>query len=197
MSDAGQLVVITGLDGSGKNFIATHLQAADPGSAVLETPTVPFATVRTQIDEMALNVPAAHYAFYLGSVIHASYMIERKLERGNVYCVRYLIDTVAYHRALGLTVPLTYVTDWYRVRPPDWTFLLQADEDTRRRRLRSRGKVTVGDRLVDEARLRAAIEREYEALSGEYVAIRNADGEVDNVVASIRHHMRSGRRAYN
>jgi thymidylate kinase len=193
----GQLVVITGLDGVGKNFVAKQLQAADPGSILVETPGTPFATIRGHIDEIAAEVPAAHYAFYLGSVIHMSHLIERELERGNVYCVRYLIDTVAYHRALGLAVGLSYVTDWYRVRRPDWTFLLRADEDTRRQRISSRGKVTVGDRLVSEVAVRAAIEREYDALSSEYVAIVNADGEVGNVVETIRRHMRSSDHAHD
>src|SRR5689334_7241037 len=112
----GLLVVIAGLDGVGKDFIAERLHDTDSGSTLLKTPTNPFASIRADLDGMARSAPAARYAFYLASVIHASDLIMRALPHGNVYCVRYLIDTVVYHRALGLTVPFAYDTDWYQLR---------------------------------------------------------------------------------
>jgi len=34
----GQFIVVTGLDGSGKDYVAEHLQRIDPDSVIIRTP---------------------------------------------------------------------------------------------------------------------------------------------------------------
>ena len=150
---------------------------------------MPFESIRADIDAAAERAQTARYAFYLASLIHAQPLIVRALQQGNVYCVRYLIDTVVYHRVLGLTVQLAYNADWYQLRRPDLTVLLHIDEETRQRRLTGRGR-TADDRLTDDTALRAALAREYQALSDEYIAIENPDGGHAGVIKTIRRAMR-------
>ena len=41
-----KFVVITGIDGAGKDFVAQGLCHADPGSHLIATPTPPFCTFK-------------------------------------------------------------------------------------------------------------------------------------------------------
>jgi thymidylate kinase len=183
----GRLIVITGLDGSGKDYVAEHLKDMDSASNIVRTPTEPFIPARLNIDTFALEVPAAHYFFYLASVIHASSLIEEALKKGDIYCVRYLLDTVVYHRAMGLCVELEYETPFYKIRKPDFTFFLAVDdEQVRQERLKTRGKVTVGDKIVDKESVRNAILDEYQRFSREFITINNCARDVADVVAEIR-----------
>ena len=105
----GKLIVITGLDGSGTTTLARNLHELDKGSHLLRTPDFPFDQGRELIDSLVREKSQpAHYLYYLSSVIHASARIEEMLKTGNVYCVRYLIDTVVSHRVAGLDVDMIY-----------------------------------------------------------------------------------------
>ncbi|HEY4673018.1 MAG TPA: hypothetical protein VIH03_02515 [Nitrososphaerales archaeon] len=183
----GKFIVITGIDGSGKDFVVGHLKSTDPDAIIIKTPTEPFIPARLHVDEFALEVPIAHYYFYLASVIHASNLVEKALGRGNVYCVRYLLDTVVYHRAMGLSIELEYETALYRIQKPDCTFFLTVDDErVRQNRLKSRGKITVGDKIVNQEKLRRAILEEYGRYSNEYIQINNCDRDITDVAADIR-----------
>lgn len=168
-----KLIVITGLDGSGTSTLAEALSSRDPGSRVFKTPGSPFDTFRSQVDEQvrSLSQPA-HYLFYLSSVVFASTQIEKHLEHGNVYCVRYLIDTVVSHRAAGLDVGMDYETQLYSIRKPDLTLMVQIAEETRQERISARGKGFL-DQLLDDDSLRSAFRREFENLSHHYVSVPN------------------------
>jgi thymidylate kinase len=149
------LIVLTGLDGSGKDFVAEALHRAESGSHLLRTPTPLFVPARNAIDNLAESQPAVHYQFYLASVLHASALAEPRLESGPVYMVRYLLDTVCYHRALGVPVELKYVTPHYEIRAPSLTIFLDVGlESVRRVRIASRGQMSMGDRLVEQDGLR-------------------------------------------
>jgi len=115
-----KFIVLTGIDGAGKDFIANHLSLVDPGSFYMRTPTFPFDEIRNKVDAFTLQYPEAHYYFYLSSVIHASKIISEKLVNGNVYCSRYLIDTVVYHRAIGLSVALCVNIDVASTKETRW-----------------------------------------------------------------------------
>jgi len=184
----GKLVVVTGIDGSGKDYVAQYLHAQDHPSSLISTPTAPFLCARLDIDAFALTLPAAHYFFYLASVIHASSIIEQRLIEGNVYCVRYLIDTVAYHRAMGLPIIIEYETPLYRIRQPDLTvFLNVTDEGIRQERLKTRGKITVGDHIVNEEGFRNSLLQEYQRLSEHFVVIDNTHRDIGEVAEEIAH----------
>lgn len=187
----GKFVVLTGLDGSGKDYVASYLHTADPGSMLFQTPTGPFLKARTAVDRLALEASSVHYFFYLASVIHVSAQIGGALQNGNVYCVRYLLDTVAYHRAMGLPVNLEYETPLYRILRPDLTCFLVVDEDTRQHRLVSRHKFTVGDRIVQAEDFRNRLLGEYQRFAGQFVTVANYGRDVRDVVAEIRGHILS------
>lgn len=187
MCTLGRFIVLTGLDGSGKDFVAKHLKDADRNAILVRTPAVPFAQFRTVVDEFATALPAVHYFFYLASVIQVSNEIRPMIENGNVYCVRYLLDTVIYHRALGLPVELEYNTPLYSIRPPDLTvFLGIRDETVRKKRVSERGQMTAGDLLVDRDEFRSKLLSEYRRFATNYTIVDNTRRHVDEVVSEIR-----------
>jgi len=184
-----KLIVITGLDGTGTSSLAEALCARDPGSRVFKTPGAPFENFRAAVDEQvrALSQPA-HYLFYLSSVVFASTQIEKLLEHGNVYCVRYLIDTVVSHRAAGLDVGLDYDTQLYSVRKPDLTFMMQTAEEARQERISARGKGFL-DKLLDDDALRNAFRREFEHLSHHYFTVPNDGVDIGSALRTAITHM--------
>ncbi len=128
----GKLIVLTGLDGSGTSTVAEQLHMEDKGSTKLKSPPFPFSTNRNEIDEKVYEVsPAAHYLYYLASNVYLTKLIENTLseKEGNIYCVRYFIDTVVHHRAKGLDVSYEHETELYSIRKPDYIFYLDVEED--------------------------------------------------------------------
>lgn len=184
-----KLIVITGLDGSGTSALADALCAKDPGSCVFKTPGPPFENFRSLVDEQvrALSQPA-HYLFYLSSVVFASTQIEERLEQGNVYCVRYLIDTVVSHRAAGLEVAMEYETSLYSIRKPDLTLMVRTAETARQERISARGKGFL-DRLLDEDALRDAFCREFDNLADHYVTVSNDGPDIGSAARTAITHM--------
>ena len=117
-------------------------------------------------------------------------MVDRLLLDGNVYCVRYLIDTVAYHRALGVPVELEYKAAHYEITRPDLTIFLQIqDERIRQQRIAARGSRSIGDRLMDNGRLRAAVIRAYWRLQDHFSVVDNCGEGISEVVDTIRMQM--------
>ena len=114
-------------------------------------------------------------------------LVEHLISIGNVYCVRYLIDTVVYHRAMGLPVNLVYENELYKIKKPDLiVFLSIEDENVRQERLNHRGKLTIGDQLVNNFSFREKIKSEYEKLSEHFVVIDNSNQNVADVVSQVR-----------
>lgn len=178
----GKLIVITGLDGSGTTSLAEALSARDPGSVVFKTPSSPYDAMRKAIDEQVREESqAAHYLFYLSSVVYASTQIEILLKTGNVYCVRYLIDTVVSHRAAGLNVELVYANDLYKIKAPDLTILLQLDESIRQSRITVRGKGVL-DKLLDDETLRSRFNKEFQRYQDQYEIVKNNSENIGQAV---------------
>lgn len=185
----GKLIVITGLDGSGTSSMAELLSARDPGSRVVRTPDSPFDACREVIDlQVRDKSQAAHYLFYLSSVVFASTQIEELLKTGNVYCVRYLIDTVVSHRAAGLNVDLTYEGDFYSIKKPDLTIMIGIDEQVRQERISARGKGFL-DKLLDDDERRARFHQEFERLAQHYVTIENDASNIEVALTAAMQHM--------
>jgi len=182
-----KLIVVTGIDGSGKDFVAEHLHLSEPKSTLLTSPSEPFLLSRLGVDSFALKIPAAHYFFYLAGNIHTSYMAEKALNKGHVFCVRYLIDTVVYHRAMGLDVKLEYETALYKIRKPDLVIFLYVDnESVRQSRLSTRGKITIGDEIVNNSLFRESLIKEYLSFADEMIIVNNTDKGITDVIAEIK-----------
>ena len=144
-------IVITGLDGSGTSTIAELLHAMDKNSIVTRTPSFEYSN-REQIDDTVREVSQmAHYLYYLSSVVYESNKIKSNgnYKENNVYCVRYLIDTVVSHSVAGLNVKLDYET--YDILKPDLTILVKLDEETRQKRITERGK-SILDKVLDDSK---------------------------------------------
>jgi thymidylate kinase len=188
---SGKLIVITGLDGSGTSSLAEQLSARDPGSRVVRTPDSPFDACREVIDlQVRHKSQAAHYLFYLSSVVFASTEIEELLKTGNVYCVRYLIDTVVSHRAAGLNVDLNYDSEFYSIKKPDLTIMIGIDEQVRQERISARvGGKGFLDKLLDDDERRARFHQEFERLAHHYVTIENDASNIEVALTAAMQHM--------
>lgn len=146
-------IVITGLDGSGTSTVAKELNKIDKDSVLLKTPSIEFSG-RDIIDtEVRETSQMAHYLFYLSSVIYMSDKIKKSYnyKTKNVYCVRYLIDTIVSHQVADLDVNLDYSN--YGILKPDLTIFVSLDEKLREKRISKRGKSTL-DKLLDDPKVR-------------------------------------------
>jgi len=171
-----KLIVLTGLDGSGTTSVARKLSEADTGSTILSGINEPYTSCREAIDRAIRDkCPMAHYLFYLSAIIHASSLAEEALKSGNVYCVRYLIDTVVSHRVAGLDVRLEYETGLYRILKPDFTVFLHIEEGLRQERITGRGKGFL-DKTLDNESFRTKFLKEFEFLAGHFYRI-DVDGK--------------------
>ncbi|MGI9849332.1 dTMP kinase [Vibrio vulnificus] len=171
---AGKFIVITGLDGSGTTSIGKILAEMDEEGYYLQTPAGVFSEHREQFtQELRESYPDAHYLYYLTSVVKASNDIKEKLKKHNVYCVRYLIDTIVSHRTMGLDVELDYDLGFTSVIKPDLTLFIDIDERVRQRRITERGK-SILDKKLDDTDFRIRFKRQFERLSSHYTIIDNS-----------------------
>src|SRR5205823_4351924 len=103
----------------------------------------------------------------------------------HVVCDRYLVTTMAYHRAMGLTLDLNLQN--FNLIEPDFTFFLElGDERERQRRLRERRHYTATDAILDNARLRNKLLHEYRNYS--MISVDTSHITADEVVQQIRQH---------
>lgn len=178
----GKFVVITGLDGSGTSSVAEKLCNHDKNGMLFKTPDGPFGETRKLFDsEVRERSQSAHYLFYLASVAYASERIKEKLKTHNVYCVRYLIDTVVSHRAAGMNVELNYHGMGYNIHKPDATLFINIDESVRQERITVRGKSDL-DKILDNHHTRSRFLNEFERFSDHYHVIDNSSSELKSVV---------------
>ena len=143
-------IVITGLDGSGTSTVAEQFHKIDKESFLFHTPDEVYE--RKSIDSAVRDVSQwAHYLYYLSSVVYLSDYVRKNIDykKHNVYCVRYLIDTVVSHRVAGLNVDMDY--ERYGIIRPDLTIFVQLDEKKRQDRIKSRGKSLLDSCLDDES----------------------------------------------
>lgn len=103
------------------------------------------------------------------------------LKTGNVYCVRYLIDTVVSHRVAGLDVDMIYNGGFYNIRKPDLTIFVSVNENIRQERITSRGKGLL-DKVLDHDSTRHRFEEEFNRLSSHFVTIDNSNTTHDQFV---------------
>lgn len=180
-----RLIVLTGLDGSGTTSVAERLHELDKGSKIFSGIESPFNDHRDSIDhETRTRSCIAHYFYYLAANIYSSSMIENALEFGNVYCVRYLIDTVVSHRVAGLNVDLTYDNGFYQIHKPDLIVFLSVEEWKRQERLKKRGKSYL-DNTLDDDDFRKRFLEEFEKLSDHYVSVDTTNKSILQIAELI------------
>ncbi len=179
-------IVITGLDGSGTSTVAENLHKMDEGSLLVRTPSIEYAN-REYIDsEVRQTSQIAHYLYYLSSVVYISEKIKRDFDykNKNVYCVRYLIDTVVSHNSAGLNVELEY--EKYGILKPDLTIFIKLNEETRQKRIKERGESQL-DKLLDNPERRNAFYYNFSKFldSSSTVYFDNGNLDVENNVAKL------------
>lgn len=177
-------IVITGLDGSGTSTIATKLHNLDKGSILLHTPSTEYDS-RGMIDTSVYKTSTmAHYLYYLSSVAYISDYIKKNIDisKINVYCVRYLIDTIVSHRVAGLDVTLDYST--YNLLEPDMTIFINLDENKRKERIENRGK-SVLDKILDDSIIRDKFLKEFDSQLRNSYVLDNGKDDIDNQVEDL------------
>jgi thymidylate kinase len=170
--------VLTGLDGSGTSTIAKLLSEHDKKSKLYDSILVPFSNFREIIDSEILdNNIFSHFFFYLSALANTSELIKHDLDNGfNVYCIRYLIDTIVSHRVHGMDIELSYSICTYNFAKPDFIFFLEVDEQKRQERIstRSKGKNKL-DKSLDDFVFRNKFLHEFARYDKEIIRISNND----------------------
>lgn len=178
------LIVITGLDGSGTSTIAEKLHKMDEGSYLFHTPSELYGD-RHSIDINVKDIsPMAHYLYYLSSVVYLSDYIKKNIDyqNHNVYCVRYLIDTVVSHRVSGLEVDLDYRK--YNILEPEVTIFVKLDESIRQERIMNRGKSEL-DKVLDNENIRNQFLREFSFFSEKMILFDNGVNKIDDKLKNL------------
>lgn len=176
----GKLVVITGLDGSGTSSLAEALCKRDPHGELLKTPGGPFGDARKLFDSKVRTLsPSAHYLYYLASVAYASDQIKELLTTRNVYCVRYLIDTVVSHRVAGMDLELIYKGMGYSILKPDATIFVNIDEFVRQERITTRGKSDL-DKVLDDHETRDRFLVEFNRYADQLHVVENSTNNLED-----------------
>jgi len=159
-------IVITGLDGSGTSTVAEKLHEMDKNSILVRTPSIEYSN-RDGIDSFVRETSQlAHYFYYLSSVVYMSDYIKQNVDyqKNNVYCVRYLIDTVVSHQVAGLDVKLDYES--YGILKPDKTIFIGLNENVRQERIEKRGK-SILDKVLDDDKKRKSFLETFKKLLSE------------------------------
>ena len=178
----GKLIVITGLDGSGTSSLAEELCKRDPNGMLFKTPGGVFGEARELFDrDVRTTSPSAHFLYYLASVVYASDQIRSHLKTHNVYCVRYLIDTVISHRVAGLDVELSYEGLGYSIHKPDTTIFVNIDESVRQNRITVRGKSGL-DKVLDDEDTRNRFLTEFNRYGDQFHLVNNSTNNLQDAV---------------
>ena len=181
-------IVITGLDGSGTSSVAELLHSMDKNSIITRTPSFEYSN-REQVDNSVREVSQmAHYLYYLSSVVYESDKIKREgnYKESNVYCVRYLIDTVVSHSVAGLDVKLNYET--YEILKPDLTIFVKLNEEIRQKRITERGK-SILDKVLDDSKKREQFNKKFDYFlsleNGPIIVFNNNSTDIQKSVKEL------------
>ena len=156
----GRLLVVEGLDGTGKSTLSRGLAAA-LGAEWRTTPSAALRAARGPFDLAYAALPAASQLFYAATVLEATGELRVLLDAGrDVVLDRYWCTTLAYATAAGSPLHLDEVE---RLLPAaDVTLYLHLDDAERARRLAGRGASAM-DLATFQGDHRRALERAYAA----------------------------------
>lgn len=178
-------IVITGLDGSGTSTIAKELSKKKKNSILLKTPSSEYSD-RDSIDKNIRPYSrTAHFLYYLSSTVYMSDYIKENLdyENNDIYCVRYLIDTVVSNRVGGVDVDLDYNIYGNELLHPDVTIFVSLNEKIRQTRISNRGKSTL-DKVLDDDETRSKfLEQFSDLLPADTIFVDNSLPLEENVEA--------------
>ena len=99
----------------------------------------------------------------------------------NVYCVRYLIDTVISHRVAGMELELAYEGMGYFIQKPDLTLFVTIDESVRQDRITTRGKSSL-DKVLDNHDTRRRFLAEFNRYADQFHVVDNSSDELQDAV---------------
>lgn len=154
---AGKLIVVEGLDGSGKSSLAAEL-ASRLGCVLESTPSRAVRqSIRPQLDLLVGSGGPARQLLYASLTVAAMTDLQGLLDAGwPVVLDRYWPSTWAYAQ---LDQPLDLRDVEQKLRPADWTIWVDAADDVRLARMALRGALDgVDERSVQQS---AALREQY------------------------------------
>ncbi len=149
----GRLIVVEGLDGTGKTTLSKGL-AASLGAVWLTTPSAALRPFREPFDAHYARHPGAAQLFYAASVVAAGEEADALRAAGrDVVIDRYWATTRAYGLVRGSPYDLAEVEA--HLPAADLTLLVELDEGVRRGRLLARGASALDQETLDPRRAKA------------------------------------------
>jgi dTMP kinase len=137
------LVVVEGLDGSGKSTL-TEVLSDRMGATLLRTPPDQFRNFRPIIDSEYDGCGIAAQLFYASTVAFVSKKAEHLIARGvSVVVDRYWLSTYVYAQFRNESVDLSLLIN--RLLCPNLTVFLDLNDEERIRRMQKRGRLTPAD----------------------------------------------------
>ena len=181
-------IVITGLDGSGTSSIAEGLAKIDKNSSLLKTPSKEYSGREIIDSTVRKDSILAHFLYYLSSTSYMSDYIKNNLDykNSNVYCVRYLIDTVVSNVVAGIDVELDYNIYGKELLKPDLTIFVELDEKIRQERISKRGKSEL-DKVLDDENKRMMFLKQFNKLldKSSTIYVKNDKSDISITVEKL------------
>ena len=184
------LIVIEGLDGTGKSTIAKAL-ASSINAKLLGTPGVEFVEVRKIMDQVYEHSPLARQLFYASTVVNVSERLKELMTQSEVVVIdRYWLSTLVYHhwKCDGKEFLLKEVEDI--IQKPDVTVYLKLPMLERGFRIDNRSERAKEDdlTLVEEVDLSLdSVYRSFRhsAIVGQWIEV-DATLHVNDIVSYIK-----------
>ena len=160
-------VAIEGPDGVGKTSCGELLSASING-IYRKVPAGIFMEMKETVHR--IDNLDARFLFFLSANLHVSDMIRRLLGESSVVCDRYLASTFAYHKAFGAN---TNIANWQILKQsliqPDFTFILEADDQVLFERLKEKGDSV--EKFWNKVAMRQEIRKNYLDFSKDIIRI--------------------------
>lgn len=140
----GRLIVIEGLDGTGKTTATIDLARRINGIALNSPISEIHREARARIDALALANPLEHFRFYNSANIDDSaQVLSPVMDRGDIVVLdRYELTTLVGHAAFGIDLDgeIDAIQDPEKIISADITIFLRLETKERIRRIMRRGQ---------------------------------------------------------